>query len=135
MPSSMTSLLLASFIPAPQSQDSVVLWTARWALCALQVSQQELGKELPAEHPTWSDMWQLLERVAAWQAAEQVQQPAAGAVEDDAAAQFEKYLQEAEGVPLTPPPYPGMCWRQVLSSSIECAHADVCGMYCPCGVL
>lgn len=83
--------------------------------CAvLQVSEQELGQELSGPGravsqeggPNWPQMWMLLQQVAAQQ-----QQPgtaaAAAAAGSYAAAQFEKHVREADGVALTPPPYPG----------------------------
>jgi hypothetical protein len=103
--------------------------------CAVQVSEQELGQELSGrpsskgEGPNWPQMWMLLQQVAAQQ---QQQQPgtatAAAAAGDDAATQFEKHVREADGVALTPPPYPGglrplnLVWISCISYGVSCAE-------------
>ena len=75
-------------------------------LSVLQVAQQELGQELSPEELAWPKMWQLLQQVAAQQ---QRAAPAPAPAADDATAQLDRHLREAQGVPLTPPPYPGAC--------------------------
>lgn len=80
-------------------------------LChAAQVSQQELASKRDSKQPTWPQMWRLLQQLAAQQQHGEVPSPSAV---DDAAMQFDKFLREAEGVPLTPPPYPGVLVLQV----------------------
>lgn len=84
-------------------------------MCAVQVSEQELGQELSGPGravsqgggPNWPQMWMLLQQVAAQQQQQPGAAAAAAAAGGDAAAQFEKYVREADGVVLTPPPYPG----------------------------
>jgi hypothetical protein len=71
---------------------------------AAQVSQQELDSKLDTKQPTWPQMWLLLQRLTSQQQQQEATSPAAV---DDATMQFDRFLREAEGVPLTPPPYPG----------------------------
>lgn len=73
-----------------------------------------------SDGPNWSQMWLLLQQVAAAQ--QQTPRPAAaaaaegaGLAAEDAAAQFDKFIREADGVAVTPPPYPG---RQIKLSKL-----------------
>lgn len=86
------------------------------AVPPLQVSQQELGRDLGSKEFAWDQMWQLLQRVAAQQQ-RSAPAPAAAAAED-ATAQLDRHLREAQGVALTPPPYPGAFL--ILNSSSAC---------------
>jgi hypothetical protein len=91
--------------------------------CVLQVSQQELGQGLKSDQLDWSQMWQLLQKVAAQQQQQQqgAAPAAAGAAADDAAAQLDRHLREAEGVAMTPPPYPGTHNCCQYPCSVPCA--------------
>lgn len=81
---------------------------------AVQVAREELGTEQPLQGPGWQQLWQLLgdlthkyQRQQQELAAGHSSSDAAVGSSSDAAAVFQRYLRDAEGVPLTPPPYPG----------------------------
>jgi hypothetical protein len=89
-------------------------------LDVMQVSKQELGQGLRSDQLDWSQMWQLLQKVAAQQQQEGAAAPTAAAA-DDAAAQLDRHLREAEGVAMTPPPYPGTPNCCQYPCSVPCA--------------
>lgn len=93
------------------------------ALIALQVSQKELKQAIDWEGPAWPQLWQLLQKLTTnHQHLQHSDDPAEGQAGSTAAATmnagaaggldtvqlFERYLAEADAVPLTPPPYPGV---------------------------
>jgi hypothetical protein len=91
------------------------------------------GDAAAAAVPNWPQLWQLLQQLTHHAAAQQQQQQqrqqaqalaggrdSSGAL--DAASLFERYQREAEAVPLTPQPYPGVCCRRRVVPAAQHKH-------------